>query len=133
MMYGQPKLPAWRAWLISSYPRGPRLALSLLASGPDFAPIEPARFRVDRDPERIAIAHHVDFRPAGRAVGRKQVAGRNGVGAVRLGFDPKNLSAQIVGVARRFAGRQKSHGPAVRRSGLKPLDSNGLVLSPVER
>src|SRR5688500_1967917 len=34
IMYGQPKLPACRAWLISSYPRGPREALSLLASGP---------------------------------------------------------------------------------------------------
>ena len=99
MMYGQPKLPACRAWLISSYPRGPRVALSLLRVGADLAPIEPARFRVDRNPERIAIAHHVDLGPAGRTVGGKEIAGRNRVRAVGLRFDPQDLSVEVVGVS----------------------------------
>src|SRR2546426_5731833 len=48
------------------------------------------------------MAQRIDLGARLRSPGRKQVSRWDGVGAVRLGMDAKDLAAQIIRVRRRF-------------------------------
>src|SRR4029434_3075553 len=58
--------------------------------------------RVDRHAPRIAAAHRKDLGPRLRRAGRKEVALREFVSAVRFRTDPNDLAVETVRIRRRL-------------------------------
>ena len=125
LVVGDAIRPTEMACLAGSVPFvvAPGAARRIVCSGvrPDVAPIEPARFGIDRKTKRIPKAHNIDFRARPVRADRKQIAFGNRIGSVRHGFDPENLATQIVGVGGRFLGvpRQPTGALVDRRKAVR--------------
>ena len=66
--------------------------------GSDFAPVEIVVFLVDGNSVGVSTSHHVDFGPGFGCAFWKEVAFRDGVASLGIGFDAEDFSTEVVGV-----------------------------------